>query len=186
MTAIPAEAIAFPDASMDDDALVTAARRGDRAAISQLYRRFAPVIHATLITRTRPADVDDLVHDVFLEAIRRLETLRDAGAFGAWVGTIARRRAIDLARRNARRAVTLADAPEPVDSGAAPALTAERVLEAIRALPGAYRETLALRLIEGLTGPEIARRTGRSHDAVRVNLHRGMHQLRRLLSEDQP
>lgn len=181
MSVIPADLVT----EEDDHALVAAARQGDRAAIARLYRRFSPVIHATLITRARPADADDLVHDVFLEAIRRLDTLKDAGAFGAWIRTIARRRAIDLARRN-RRARPLEYAPEPVDHRASPALTPERVLEAIATLPGAYRDVLALRLIEGLTGPEIARRTGRTHDAVRTNLHRGMQQLRRLLTEDHP
>ena len=59
---------------------------------------------------------------------------------------------------------------------------ARRSLEAIRALPEAYRETLLLRLVEGLTGPEIAERTGLSPGSVRVNLHRGMALLRTALS----
>jgi RNA polymerase sigma-70 factor, ECF subfamily len=48
----------------------------------------------------------------------------------------------------------------------------------IRSLPETYRETLILRLVEGMTGPEIAARTGLTHGSVRVNLHRGMQQLR--------
>ena len=48
----------------------------------------------------------------------------------------------------------------------------------IRTLPVAYRETLILRLVEGLTGPEIAERTGLTAASVRVNLHRGMALLR--------
>ena len=56
------------------------------------------------------------------------------------------------------------------------------ILDAIRSLPDAYRETLILRLVEGLTGPEIAARTGMTHGSVRVNLHRGMEQLRAILS----
>ena len=49
---------------------------------------------------------------------------------------------------------------------------AAAILDAIRALPDAYRETLILRLVEGMTGPEIAARTGLTHGSVRVNLHR--------------
>jgi len=45
-----------------------------------------------------------------------------------------------------------------------------------------YRETLILRLVEGMTGPEIAARTGMTHGSVRVNLYRGMEQLRAKLS----
>ena len=55
------------------------------------------------------------------------------------------------------------------------------VLAAIRTLPDAYRETLVLRLVEGMTGPEIATRTGLTPASVRVNLHRGMKQLRERL-----
>jgi len=60
----------------------------------------------------------------------------------------------------------------------ADAAEAARALSAIRALPEAYRQTLMLRLVEGLSGPEIAERTGLTHGSVRVNLHRGMQLLR--------
>ena len=55
------------------------------------------------------------------------------------------------------------------------------VLKIIRSLPEAYRETLVLRLVEGMTGPEIAERTGLTAASVRVNLHRGMKLLREKL-----
>jgi RNA polymerase sigma-70 factor, ECF subfamily len=57
------------------------------------------------------------------------------------------------------------------------------ILTCIRSLPEAYSETLILRLVEGMTGPEIASRTGMTPGSVRVNLHRGMQQLREKLSE---
>jgi RNA polymerase sigma-70 factor, ECF subfamily len=55
------------------------------------------------------------------------------------------------------------------------------VLAELQKLPKAYRETLALRLVEGMTGPEIALRTGLSPESVRVNLCRGMKLLREAL-----
>jgi RNA polymerase sigma-70 factor (ECF subfamily) len=55
------------------------------------------------------------------------------------------------------------------------------VLATIRTLPMAYRETLVLRLVEGMTGPEIAAQTGLTTASVRVNLHRGMKLLRQKL-----
>jgi RNA polymerase sigma-70 factor, ECF subfamily len=58
---------------------------------------------------------------------------------------------------------------------------AAEILESVRSLPEAYRETLILRLVEGMTGPEIAAKTGLSHGSVRVNLNRGMQQLREKL-----
>jgi RNA polymerase sigma-70 factor (ECF subfamily) len=70
-------------------------------------------------------------------------------------------------------AVQAASAPDRLEALA--------VLAAIRELPDAYRETLVLRLVEGMTGPEIAARTGLTAGSVRVNLHRGMKQLRERL-----
>jgi RNA polymerase sigma-70 factor (ECF subfamily) len=61
---------------------------------------------------------------------------------------------------------------------------ADAVLAAIRSLPGAYREPLVLRLVAGLTGPQIACCLGMTHGSVRVNLHRGMAMLREKLSEE--
>ena len=61
------------------------------------------------------------------------------------------------------------------------AIAEREVLAALRELPHAYRETLVLRLVEGMTGPEIAEKTGLQPGSVRVNLHRGMKLLRRRL-----
>jgi RNA polymerase sigma-70 factor (ECF subfamily) len=58
---------------------------------------------------------------------------------------------------------------------------ASEILAAIRSLPETYRETLVLRLVEGMTGNEIAGRTGLKPESVRVNLHRGMELLRQRL-----
>src|SRR5260370_18611328 len=57
------------------------------------------------------------------------------------------------------------------------------ILGVVRGLPEAYREPLILRLVEGMTGPEIAARTGLTHGSVRVNLYRGMQLLRVKLNE---
>ncbi|MBA3785811.1 MAG: sigma-70 family RNA polymerase sigma factor, partial [Acidobacteria bacterium] len=58
---------------------------------------------------------------------------------------------------------------------------AREILKAIRALPETYKETLVLRLVEGMTGQEIAERTGLAPESVRVNLNRGMKLLRQKL-----
>ena len=70
----------------------------------------------------------------------------------------------------------------PVREAATAEMEARAALDAIRDLPDAYRETLVLRLVEGLTGPEIATRTGLTPASVRVNLHRGMKLLREKLA----
>jgi RNA polymerase sigma-70 factor (ECF subfamily) len=157
--------------------LVQAARLGDRSAFGRLYDRFAPMVHGLLLARVPYAEVDDLVHEVFLQAMQRLATLREPAAFGPWIAAIARNRARDHFRRGA----ATVELPEHLAAAPHPEARAMEVLQAIRRLPEAYRETLVLRLVEGLTGPEIAERTGLTHGSVRVNLHRGMQMLRESL-----
>jgi RNA polymerase sigma-70 factor (ECF subfamily) len=163
----------------EDAELVRNARRGDESAFGHLYERYARVVHGLLLARVPRADVDDLVQDVFLAAWNRLDGLRDPAAFGGWLAMIARNRAVDFHRR-APESVELPDTLQAHDATAeyAEALAA---LDVVRSLPEAYRETLVLRLVEGLTGPEIARRTGLTPASVRVNLHRGMKLLRQKL-----
>jgi RNA polymerase sigma-70 factor, ECF subfamily len=159
--------------------LVRAARDGDRSAFGRLYERYGRVVHGILLARLPPPEVDDVVQEVFLTALQRLPDLRDPGAFGPWLAAIARNRAADQHRRR-REHTALSDDVLAHDSVAPEALA---VLELVRALPDAYRETLTLRLVEGMTGPEIAARTGLTPASVRVNLHRGMKLLRERLHE---
>jgi RNA polymerase sigma-70 factor (ECF subfamily) len=169
----------------EDAVLVDAARDGDRAAFGRLYDRYARMVHGVLLAKVPLSDVDDLVQDVFILALRRLSTLRDSASFGAWLAAIARNSAHDYHRRTAPEDQLPEDTSEHDLSGEDPGgnhVEVVAILDAIRSLPTAYRETLILRLVEGMTGPEIAARTGMTHGSVRVNLHRGMQQLRVKLS----
>lgn len=172
-------------------ALVLRARTGDERAFAALYRRCAPLVHGVLLASVAPEDAQDLVQEVFLEAWRTLAALREPEALGPWLATMARHRA---ARHRARARPTVALTDEPLarerDDGRDPGRDEEpsdesaRILAHLRTLPEAYRETLALRLIEGLSGPAIAAALGRSPGAVRVNLTRGMRLLRAKLQRD--
>jgi RNA polymerase sigma-70 factor (ECF subfamily) len=160
----------------EEDGLIRAAAAGDRSAFGELYVRYARMVHAILLARVPPGDAEDLVQDVFLAAMRQLRGLRTAASFRGWLGAIARNRAMDYFR-DSRLMAPIEDAP--------PAKTANPdaflVMERIRSLPEAYRETLIMRLVEGMTGPEIAERTGLTPESVRVNLCRGMKMLREVL-----
>lgn len=159
--------------------LVKAVRHGEREAFAKLYSLYAPMVHGILLARVPWGEVDDLVQDVFLVAFKKLNTLRDEAAFGAWLAMIARNRAMDFHRRK-HETEELSDELATTGDSEADRESAN-VLEVIRGLPEAYRETLVLRLVEGMTGPEIAVRTGLTPASVRVNLHRGMKLLREKL-----
>jgi RNA polymerase sigma-70 factor (ECF subfamily) len=166
-----------PRADPDWLPAVEAATSGDRAALGELYDRFCPVVRSVALARL-PADLaEDVVHDVFVTVLAKIGTLRDPHAFPGWLAALARNRASDYSRR------TAAARPirhEPVTSDAA-LVEARAVLRIVQTLPAAYAETLCMRLVEGMSGPEIAERTGMTEGSVRVNLHRGMKLLREKL-----
>ncbi len=192
MLAAAADMLMLEPASLDiekargDDAeMVNAARRGDRSAFAQLHAAYCRMVHGIVLTRAPISDAHDLVQDVFLEALRKLHTLRDPGSFGPWIAAIARNLASARHRRNAGVKETLFDA-EAGRASASPADRDEaaRILAMIRSMPESYGETLVLRLVEGLTGPQIAACTGLTPGSVRVNLHRGMQLLRQRLGTE--
>src|SRR5436305_6321320 len=162
-----------------DAELVLAAERGDAPAFEQLYVRYAPVVRSILLGRLAAADADDALQEVFMTAHAKLESLREPAAFAGWIARIARNRAEDF-RRGAPETMQL-DRDYAAHATQQESAEAARALAAIRALPKAYRQTLLLRFVEGMSGPEIAARTGLTHGSVRVNLHRGMQLLRSAL-----
>lgn len=161
---------------VDLASVVLAARRGDRGAFGELYRRFHRAVHGVVLSRVPYGDAVDLVQETFATALERLPQLADAAAFPGWLMSIARNKAVDHIRGK-KSVDELVDVAVPAPRSAEVA----EALSALRELPEAYRETLILRLVEGLTGPEIAEQTGLSAGSVRVNLHRGMKLLRERL-----
>ena len=158
---------------------VQQARRGSQQAFSTLHARFSPLVHGILLCRFAPAMADDLAQECFITAFMRLSQLHEDEKFGAWIAAIARR----MRPPSEVGSASDQDVNDVRDGATAPEQVAEadRILRAISGLPEAYRETLMLRLAEGMSGPEIAALTGLTPQSVRVNLHRGMAKLRAAL-----
>jgi RNA polymerase sigma-70 factor (ECF subfamily) len=174
----PIKVAAVPVTEISAEArLVARVKAGDREAFGDLYGRFAGMVHGILLARVPRPEVDDLAQDVFLSAYKNLGSLRNSNAFGPWLAMITRNRAMEFYRRERKTE----ELPDEIPVRASKAAEASEVLAIIRTLPDAYKETLVLRLVEGMTGPEIAERTGLKADSVRVNLHRGMKLLREKL-----
>jgi RNA polymerase sigma-70 factor (ECF subfamily) len=170
-----------------DEALVRAAQGGDRAAFGILYQRYARMVHGILLARVPRAAAEDLLQDVFLQALPRLASLRDNTRFGGWLAAIARNRASDY-HRQMRPTEEIQENFQGNHEEGRWTLNKQVAdglffLEAVRSLPEAYREPLILRFVEGMTGPEIAERIGLKHGSVRVNLYRGMQMLREKLEK---
>src|SRR5260370_5893039 len=135
--------------------LVAAAREGDRGAFGRLYERYARMVHGILLARVPVGEVDDLVQDVFVRAMRQVHTLRDVKCFGGWLAAVARNRANDYHRRSVELVEFTEHGPEGAVRLGGEADDGTAILGVIRALPEAYRETLILRVGEGMSGAEI-------------------------------
>ena len=180
-TPVPAAGVQLSELAL----LVRRAQDGDSAAFDALHGRFARSVHAVLLARLPGLDADDALQETFVLAWKRLATLRDADAIGPWLHAIARHAAADRLRETrAADALPPGLAARAEDSSSERDELRGRVMEHLRALPEAYKETLAMRLVEGLTGPEIAAATGLAEGSVRVNLCRGMALLRELLEKE--
>ena len=173
MASEPAVAGGSPELS-----LVPAAQAGDRVAFGRLYVLYSKTVHAILLARVPAGVAEDLVQDVFVQAMKSIRSLRDPAAFPGWLARIARNKAHDYFRRTP----PVEELPQQMAGGSQPTLDATAALAAIRSLPEAYQETMLMRLVEGMSGPEIAARTGMTHESVRVHLSRGMKMLRERLS----
>lgn len=149
-----------------DAELVRSVAKGDRAALAQLYDRFAPILLAvaTRILGER-REAEDLLHDVFLEVWRQAADYDAArGSVRAWIMIRLRSRALDR-RKSAgvARSVPL-DAAEHVDDrevgGEDPTFGPDRaaIRRALATLPEEQRTVLELGYFEGLSSSEIAAR----------------------------
>jgi RNA polymerase sigma-70 factor (ECF subfamily) len=174
-------------------ALMAATQRGDGRAYARLLTAIVPVLRALARrNRVRPADVEDVVQDVLLALHRVRHTYDPDRPFLPWLAAIARRRAIDMLRREGRRGAAEADDPALLDLQSVPpeaealAEAADmrgRVAGAVARLPPRQRRALELVKLRELSVREAARESGQSEGAVKVNVHRAIRAMRALLGE---
>ncbi|MGI9019336.1 MAG: RNA polymerase sigma factor [Solirubrobacterales bacterium] len=138
----------------------------------------APVL-ALLRSMVGPVDADDCFQETFMSAMRAYETL-DGSHPRAWVMTIARRKAIDHHRGQARRPEPRAELPERPAREALPAARdgAGELWAEVAELPPKQRQAVAMRFAADLAYADIARALGCSEEAARRSVHEGLKRLR--------
>jgi len=169
--------------------LVLRCQAGDEGAFSELVARYAPRLRYFL--RKLLGDhhaAEDALQETWLDVVRSIPRLADAGAFAAWVYRIARDRAFRRLRRSSRDVAPLdGDGPvyESHDDGLL--LSAERaraVHSALDRLSPEHREALVLRFLEGMSYEDMARVVGRPTGTVRSRLHYAKCALRHVLDSE--
>jgi RNA polymerase sigma factor (sigma-70 family) len=139
---------------------------------------FGPTVLRVVRAVLGPADADDAWSETFLAALRAYPELPAGANVEAWLVTIAHRKAIDVTRAAARRAVPVADPPETDAEADLPDLD---LAAAIAALPPKQRQAVAYHYLTGLPYAEIAEILGGSADAARRAAADGIAALRRTI-----
>ena len=169
----------------EDGALAQRARRGDRAALADLFVRHHVRVHrsAYLVTRS-PEAADDIVQIVFLELFTALHTFDPRRPFVPWLYRIVHNVSIDFLKRERYRlpmVVPLADTiPGPMGEIGRADLRAD-VRPALDALSDEHREVLVLRYYVGLLEREMADVLGVRPGTVKSRLNCALHALKEVL-----
>jgi RNA polymerase sigma-70 factor (ECF subfamily) len=169
------------------------AQAGDSAAYLQLLTEILPLLRRFVRGRGKMLqiqDVEDLVQDILLSLHAVRATYDPTRPFMPWLLAIARNRIADGARRSMRRAAhetlverypeTFCDKPTNIHPDGYSDPTA--LTKAIRALPPKQRMAIEMVKMRELSLKESAAQSGMSVAAIKVAVHRGMRQLRRVLS----
>jgi RNA polymerase sigma factor (sigma-70 family) len=129
-------------------------------------------------------DADDAWSDTFLSALEAYPRLPADANIEAWLVTIAHRKAIDVIRRSARGAVSVAEIP-PIDSGSRVDARDLDLAQSVAALPERQRFAVVYHYLGGLPYGEVAAIIGGSTDAARRAAADGVASLRRTLGVSQ-
>jgi RNA polymerase sigma-70 factor (ECF subfamily) len=154
-----------------DAALAEALSEGDDAALAEVYDRYHAAVHAVAyrVTFDR-SHAEDVVQDVFVSLWKNPGAYRpDRGSIGTWLMAAAHNKAVDVVRHEEslrRRRELVADRAEqlvreeeggdPVEDMAAERWQAERIRQALAALPEAQRRAIVLAYFGGFSQREVA------------------------------
>jgi len=155
------------------EAQTTDAGFGERIAESQ--RRVFQIAFSVL---GNSADAEDVAQEAFLRAYRKLDSLREAEKFRAWVNRIVFRLALNRKRGHRRgmardMAWQITEVPTVVDGAkeAEKQVMLNQLRREIECLPGKLRSVLQLSLVEEMDAGDVGAVLGIPAGTVRSRLH---------------
>ena len=171
--------------------LVRAAQENDRAAFGLLAERYERAVYATALRRLRNhAEAQELVQEVFVQALRKLAQLRTPECFGGWLRSITVRMAINRAARAqpalATEPATLAATCVEMRTPLGDALDNERrreVRKSLRRLRPLDRETLVAFYVKGHSLVEMSDNFASPVGTIKRRLHVARKRLAKELAE---
>lgn len=164
---------------MGEEVLVDRARRGDSAALEELFRRSYPVLKGFLVRLTLDEDLaEEIAQETMLRALLHLGEYRPHARFSTWLAAIALNFWRNM-RRRVGRIVPWDEVPEPAADDPAEAVLQKEIRSLLATLPPEKRIVFVLKHYEGLTYEEIAVMLRCPVGTVRSRLHDGIAILRR-------
>ena len=173
---------------VSDEALVKAAKRGDREAAAWLYHRHVDKVHRICFRIVLdPSQVQDCVQEVWLKVFRSLDQFRSGRSFVAWLNTVTANTAIDYYRKHVRQqnhreahqnyveTSTTSERPDETHIH-------EKIQMALEEISVNQRAAFTLRYFEDMPTTEIARTLGCAEGTVRVHIRRALLALRERLA----
>jgi len=175
----------------DESRLVEALCNGHPGAAAHLHARFAPQLSRVLFRLLGPdSELEDVVHDTFVQALESIHRLRDPELLGSWLTGVAVFTAKRRMQVRARRRWLLFQPPAEISEQA----TFDPAPEAIDALRSIYsilrklqtdeRIAVTLRLVERMTLPEAAAACGLSLSTFKRRLARGEKKFRAMAAHE--
>jgi RNA polymerase sigma-70 factor, ECF subfamily len=161
----------------------------DDGIIEDWFHAYSDDVYNYLVYRTRSKDVDDMVQDTFLRALRSIHTFHEMASPKTWLIAIARRVALDDQRKIEQRhelSLSISEIPSNERSPLDTVVQNEAVITVMQCLDqlkSNYRDVVVLRTVIGLSTRETAKVMGWSESHVKVTLHRALRQVRLLLQK---
>jgi RNA polymerase sigma-70 factor (ECF subfamily) len=163
--------------------LMVMSQKGDRQAYAALLHECARWLRRYYSRRVAPAQMDDLVQETLLSLHNKLASWDSSRPFLPWLAAIARYRWVDSLRRLYRADECTLDT-DLIGHDEEPAIAARISIDRLLgALSDAQARAITLVKIEGLSIAEASQATGQSESLVKVNIHRGLKKLARLIEK---
>src|SRR5882724_8717570 len=163
------------------DLLLGERTRGrDTRAFETLMRRYNRRLYRIARSILSNDDVaEEAVRAAYFRAFANLDRYEPAGKFGAWLARLAFNEALALRRHSPGAPVSVAQPGAVAPASGTDAVASRQQLEdAIDALPEVFRTVLVLRVVEDLSGVEVAVCLGLNETTVRTRLYRAQQRLK--------
>lgn len=152
----------------------------------QVVDTYGPVVLRVCRAVVGPVDAEDAWSETFLSALKAYPALPADANVEAWLVTIAHRKAVDVTRARARRAVPVEEPPEAAVRSGRPEDWDGDLWNALAKLPDKQRAAVVYHHLVGLPYQEVAEIVGGSTDAARRAAADGMKALRATYLEGAP